>query len=246
MVINKFALTYFPNEPILNLQRFVKLVLAKQKEHELDMQVLYSEPKISLSRSGFSMMIQDNHFCYLFFPDEVKGSKILELYNNVSNLFGDLSDFAGVTNNLKLPWDGFDDEKFENLCYDIIYHSPQFDNRTIRKMGKSRSRDGGRDITVYTNERPGNAKKLFIFQCKFTKLGTSLTTQKVENISDTVIQYGGQGYGVMAPVLIDSTLYDRIDAICKTFKVESNNWSILEIERFIARHPKLRERHFGL
>jgi hypothetical protein len=49
----------------------------------------------------------------------------------------------------------------------------------------------------------------------------------------------------MTPVVIDSALYDRIDAISKKFNIESHNWSILEIERFIARHPKLRERHFG-
>lgn len=134
--------------------------------------------------------------------------------------------------------------KFETLCYDIIYHHPKFDNQTIRKMGKSRSRDGGRDIVVYTKERLGSPKKQFIFQCKFTKLGSSLTTQKVENISDTVVQYGAQGYGVMTPVVIDSALYDRIDMICKRHHIESDNWSILEIERFIARHPKLKERHF--
>lgn len=168
------------------------------------------------------------------------------VYGKVSTLFETVARFSGVNKDIQLSWDEFDDEKFENLCYDIIYHLPQFDNKTIRKMGKSRSRDGGRDITVYTNERPGNPKKLYIFQCKFTKAGTSLTTQKVENISDTVVQYGGQGYGVMTPVVIDAALYDRIDSICEKFKIESHNWSILEIERFIARHPKLRERHFGL
>jgi hypothetical protein len=111
-------------------------------------------------------------------------------------------------------------------------------------MGKSRSRDGGRDIVVYTNERPGISKKMYIFQCKFTKTSPSLSAQKVENISDTVVQYGAQGYGVMTPVLIDATLYDRIDAICNNFHIESDNWSGLEIERFIARHPNLRKRHF--
>lgn len=244
-LISKYAVDHLPVESISRTQRFIRFFLSKQKAYGLDLQKLYSKPKYLLSRSGYSMMIEDGLFTYLFFPESVKENKILDLYTEMSTVFGVLADFSGVNKDIKLPWDNFDDEKFENLCYDIIYHSPQYDGNTIRKMGKSRSRDGGRDITVYTNERPGNPKKLYIFQCKFTKVGTSLTTQKVVNISDTVAQYGGQGYGVMTPVVIDSALYDRIDEICRRSSMESHNWSTLEIERFIARHPKLRERHFG-
>jgi hypothetical protein len=200
--------------------------------------------KYLLSRSGLSIIVDDGYFRYVFFPDQIKSNKIASLYNDMSTIFGFVGEFAGVTKSVNLSWENFDDEKFESLCYDIIYHNPKFDNQTIRKMGKSRSRDGGRDIVVHTKERPGSPKKMFIFQCKFTKAGSSLTTQKVENISDTVVQYKAKGYGVMTPVVIDSALYDRIDAICDNFKIESDNWSILEIERFISRHPKLKERHF--
>lgn len=240
----KHAVVLLPVNAILQAQRFVRYFLLKQKPNAFTAYNFLPEPKHLLSHSGYSMMIDDGMYVYLFFPESLRENRIHDLYKETAVLFESLANLSGVSKEIKLSWAGFDDEKFESLCYDIIYHSPQFDNTTIRKMGKSRSRDGGRDITVYTNERPGKAKKLYILQCKFTKVGSSLTTQKVENISDTVMQYGAQGYGVMSPVVIDATLYDRIDDICEKFKIESRNWSIFEIERFIAGHPALKQRYF--
>lgn len=202
--------------------------------------------KYLLSVSSSFLIVEDGNFRFVFFPNQVKSNKIASLYERLSVVFGNLGLLTGVSANISLPWDVLDDEKFENLCYDIIYHHPKFDNGTIRKMGKSRSRDGGRDIVVYTNNIPGQPRKMYIFQCKFTKSGSSLTTRKVENISDTIVQYKAQGYGLMTPVLIDSALYDRVDSICQHFDIESDHWSVLEIERFIARHPRLKERHFRL
>lgn len=48
---------------------------------------------------------------------------------------------------ISCPWHQLDDEQFEQLCYDIITkkHHPI----EIHKIGKSRSRDGGRDIVFY-------------------------------------------------------------------------------------------------
>lgn len=266
-----YGVVYFPFSQLLQAKNFVVSVLRKpaleedldieeewndnllthssdadyvEEHYGIDISAGESRAKYLLSQSGLSIIVEAGSFRYVFFPEQIKANKISVLYNQMSTILGFIGEFAGITKNVNLSWDNFDDEKFEILCYDIIYHNPKFDNKTIRKMGKSRSRDGGRDIVVYTNERPGTPQKMYIFQCKFTKVGSSLTTQKIENISDTVVQYGAQGYGVMTPVVIDAALYDRIDDICARFKIESDNWSILEIERFIARHPILKERHF--
>jgi hypothetical protein len=262
---DQYGVVYCPFSQLLHAQSFVNTVLRKvdvydeirddlltysptedylKERYGIDISVNTQQTKYLLSRSSQSIIVEDKHFRYVFFPEQIKGNKIAALYSEMSQIIGFVGGFAGVTRSVALSWEKFDDEKFENLCYDIIYHHPKFDNQTIRKMGKSRSRDGGRDIVVYTKERPGFPKKLYIFQCKFTKVSSSLTTRKVFNIADTVTQYKAQGYGVMTSVVIDSALYDRIDAICGTFKIESDNWSILEIERFIARHPNLKERHF--
>lgn len=257
---------YFPFNLLLTVRKFTDLVFRGDNSHAIwdDTLLTYSDrveflensehsdwfvkpPKITyrLSRSLLVIIADDEPFRYIYFmPKQLAGNKLLSLYDKISVVFGRLGELAGVTKNIELPWEKLDDEKFENLCYDIIYHSQRYDNDTIRKMGKSRSRDGGRDIVVYTRQRPGVPKKMYIFQCKFTRTGSSMTTQKVENISDTVLHYHAQGYGVMTPVVIDAALYDRIDGICVRLKIESDNWSGLEIERFLARHPNLRERYF--
>jgi hypothetical protein len=262
---HQYGIVYFPFSQLLRAKKFVAKVIRKldtdeetneyfqtyspkaediMERYNISLSIIIPFQKYLLSRSSLSIIVEDRHFRYVFFPEQVKGNKITALYNQISTIFGFVGEFAGVIRSVNLSWENFDDEKFESLCYDIIYHHPKFDNQTIRKMGKSRSRDGGRDIVVHTKERPGSPRKMFIFQCKFTKVGSSLTTRKVNRISDIIVQYRAQGYGVMTPVVIDSALYDRIDAICCEFKIESDNWSILEIERFIARHPNLKKRHF--
>ncbi len=263
-LVHKHAVVYFPFGPLLHAKNFVGEVLSSDTDEGVSASLLtYSPtvdeveelrginlratttpPKYLLSRSGFSIIVEDGQYRYIFFPEQIEGNRKTALYEAVSAIFTCVAECAGVTRSVDLSWDGFDDEKFESLCYDIIYHDPRFDNQTIRKMGKSRSRDGGRDIVVYTRGRLGSPKKMYIFQCKFTQVNSSLTAHKVQNISDTIVQYNAHGYGVMTPVVIDSGLYDRIDDICDRYKVENTNWSVLEIERFIARHPNLKERYF--
>jgi len=131
------------------------------------------------------------------------------------------------------------------VCFDVIYHNPKFDNSTIRKMGKTRSRDGGRDIVVHTHSRPGKTAKKYIFQCKYQQSGTSLPGSKVQDISDTIIQYGAAGYGIMTNVVIDSTLYDKLDGISKTLTVQVEDYSVYKLERILACYPQIKRRHFS-
>ena len=151
---------------------------------------------------------------------------------------------SGMGVNVACDWEQLDDEQFEQLCYDIIYYNPKFDTATIRKMGKSRSRDGGRDIEVHTRSRPGYLPEKYIFQCKLLTTGSSLTGKKLGSVSDVIDQYGAKGYGVMTNVVIDSTLYDRFDAIQQNRGLEFDHWSVFELERFLARHPSVKKRYF--
>jgi len=147
------------------------------------------------------------------------------------------------TSSIALDWSLFDDEKFEELCYDLIYHNSKFDRNTIRKMGKSRSRDGGRDIEVYTKEKPGVKPLKYIFQCKLTKPNNSMGISNIGSISDVIDHYGADGYGVICNCYIDSSLYDRLDGISKNRNKEIDTWSKFEVERFIARRPLLKARY---
>jgi hypothetical protein len=112
-------------------------------------------------------------------------------------------------------------------------------------MGKSKSRDGGRDITVEESQffSLGFPKK-YIIQCKLVKSGNSLSGSKINNISDTIDQFEAEGYIVMTNGVIDPTLFDKLDAIAKKKKIKKDTWSKFEIERFLARRPDIKKRYF--
>src|SRR3546814_3804181 len=143
---------------------------------------------------------------------------------------------------LACDWHGLTDEHFEQLCYDIILTMPRFDPDTIRKHGKSRSRDGGRDIEIFDMPRPGEDRpRKWIFQCKLVSGKGSLSATKVVDIGDLLDHYDVGGYGIMTSAPIDATLYDKLDAVWNRRGVEKVAFSRLELERALARNPVLRE-----
>ncbi len=199
-----------------------------------------------LSEYGDHILVRDEKCSYLFFDtDKLNHMELISLGDRLSVLFRTTANLAGIHVEIKCPWEQLDDEKFEKLCYDIIYHNPKFDNSTIRKMGKSKSRDGGRDIVVNTHPRPGYQSEKYIFQCKYLKPGSSLTATKVIDISDTIEQYDAQGYGIMTSVVIDATLYDKLDRISARKDIETQEFSVYELERILARYKNIKQRHFN-
>lgn len=150
-----------------------------------------------------------------------------------------------VTATAKFDWTSITDDAFENLCFDIIYAHPKFDSDTIRRFGKTRSRDGGRDIEISERTvRFGDRPRKWIFQCKLVTSGSSLGKGKVQDVGDLLAQYSANGFGVMTNVPIDATLYDKLDAICMPRGVEQINMSRLEIERTLVANPALRKKYF--
>ncbi|WP_397451824.1 hypothetical protein [Pseudomonas sp. NA-150] len=161
-------------------------------------------------------------------------------------LFSSFDDNIDSPSAISLPWEKLDDEAFEQICYDIIYHNSKFDNKTIRKLGKSRSRDGGRDIVVHTVAKLGERPRKYIFQCKFSLPTKTIGISNIGSITDTIEQYGAEGYGIMCNCYIDASLYDRLDAIAEHRKMNTETWSKFEVERFIARRPTIKARHFEI
>lgn len=165
--------------------------------------------------------------------------------DEVAGLLDGLSAAAGLSDRLNLDWASLTDERFEQLCYDVIYSDPNFDADTIRKYGKSRSRDGGRDIEVREVRRwPSGKPRKWIFQCKLVTNDSSLGATKLVDVGDMLDHYGAQGFGVMTSALIDATLYDKLDGICKKRKVMQRHFDVLKLERTIARHPGIRKLYF--
>ncbi|MEQ9549751.1 MAG: hypothetical protein RIM23_09050 [Coleofasciculus sp. G3-WIS-01] len=203
--------------------------------------------KIFLSREGEVLILCDNVAQYIFFNDTHKKLKheiLAEYLTLLSKTYEYFRIIVGKPTEIACPWNTLDDEKFEELCYDIIYtyYKP---GKNIKKMGKSRSRDGGRDITFNTPTRAGKSSVKWIVQCKLIKDGSSLTKKKLTDVSDTVAQYGAGGFCVMTSGVIDSALYDKLEAIADQTSIETDEWSRLEIERFLAKHPEIKYRYFS-
>jgi hypothetical protein len=114
-------------------------------------------------------------------------------------------------------------------------------------MGKSKSRDGGRDIVVYTNSQPGDSTKKYIIQCKLLQKSSSLTKSIMKNVSNVIMEYEADGYMIMTNAVIDSGLYDMLDSFNRNPKMKTDtkiNYSKLELERYLVGHNKIKQRYF--
>ncbi len=193
--------------------------------------------------SDFCVVSTESAQIVLFDIEQVKGNESRKFIDATKQLLSSLEDELVVDSDVCVDWSGFNDEMFEQLCYDIIYHSSKFDRNTIRKMGKSRSRDGGRDIVVFTRPIAAGKPRKYIFQCKLSRRESSINTSNVGSVSDVIDQYGAEGYGLMCNCYIDSTLFDRLDGISSNRRIEVETWSGFEIERFLSRRPVLKQRY---
>lgn len=170
---------------------------------------------------------------------KIFAATVVDLSINVNRILG-------ISDNQHLDWQLIDDEAFETLCYDLIYAHPAFDHETIRKMGHSRSRDGGRDIIVWTQPVAyRQPSKKFVFQCKLVTSKKSLGKRDVPDIGDMLEQYCAEGFGIMTSATIDATLFDAADAICERRSLSQKHFSVFEIERFLNQRPELRRKFFG-
>tara|TARA_R110002051_G_scaffold31482_3_gene71685 strand:- start:7315 stop:8775 length:1461 start_codon:yes stop_codon:yes gene_type:complete len=206
-----------------------------------------TETEYYLSKYADILIIRDTFFTFVFFLHDAKlrTNEIKEIRSKLNPLHSILGNVIGAKNHYNIDWTQVDDEQFEHLCYDIIYDHPKFDERTIRKMGKSRSRDGGRDITVMTKSINASDPELHIFQCKLLSVSSSLTRTKVNDAANVILHYDAKGYGVFTNVLIDSTLYDMLDGFTNSIEIHTReNWGKLELEKLLNDNDYLRNKYF--
>ncbi|MGO7274695.1 hypothetical protein ACCT18_05275 [Rhizobium ruizarguesonis] len=199
-----------------------------------------------IDTSGRLIIVDDGHFRHLLYDTKALNlDEIKSLFSAIGKVTGSLGEIIGLADNPSCEWGSLSDEQFEQLCYDVIYNHPLFNAETIRKYGKSRSRDGGRDIEVYDIPRiPGAQPRKWIFQCKLVTGAASLSATKLIDVGDMFDHYGVEGFGVMTSAPIDATLYDKLDAVCGKRKVQQMNFSVLELERELLTKPLIRQRYF--
>lgn len=199
-----------------------------------------------LHETGTLVFVNDGHFLHFLYdvrPAHLQTAKALREAS--AQLTDELSTVTGAALPFKCDWTNLDDEAFEELCYQLIFDNPKFNSDTIRKLGKSRSRDGGRDIVVYeASVGVRVTPRMWIFQCKLVTTGSSLGATRLTDIGDMLEQYGAQGFGVITSAQMDATLYDKLDAICSKRRVEQYHLSVMELERALGRNRRVRQKFF--
>ncbi|MGR9461161.1 restriction endonuclease (plasmid) [Rhizobium leguminosarum] len=197
-----------------------------------------------LHETGTLVFVNDGHFLHFLYdvrPAPLQTAKVLREAS--AQVTEELSTATGAAPSLHCDWTSLDDEAFEELSYQLIFDNPKFNSDTIRKLGKSRSRDGGRDIVVY-EATMGVKPRKWIFQCKLVTNGSSLGATRLTDVGDMLEQYGAQGFGVITSAQMDATLYDKLDSICAKRGVDQYHLSVLELERALGRNRRVRQKFF--
>lgn len=209
-----------------------------------------SSPAVLIGEFGTRALLRCDGFSVLFMNlNPMDPKERLSYAEYLLGLEVSVRDGEPPTSLISIPWSRIDDERFEQLCFDYLFAHPEFDKERIEKIGKSRSRDGGRDIVAWTIPRwhPHRPAEKFIFQCKHIGAEASLTPRHLQAIGDTIEQYGAHGYGIMCSGYIDATLHDRVDAIVNHRRLApTRKLDRFHLERFLARRPHLVHRYFGV
>ncbi len=199
-----------------------------------------------LHETGTLAFVNDGYFLHFLHdirPAQLQMAKALREAS--AQMAEELSTATGAAAFLEYDWTSLDDEAFEELCYQLIFDNPKFNSETIRKLGKSKSRDGGRDIIIHeATIGPWVEPKKWIFQCKLVTNGSSLGATRLTDVGDMLEQYGAQGFGVITSAQMDATLYDKLDAICTKRRVDQYHLSVLELERALGRNRRVRQKFF--
>nr|WP_281719645.1 hypothetical protein [Nitrosomonas nitrosa] len=202
-----------------------------------------------IDATGSFIIVERLGFRHLLYDIEptLSPPAVQRLSDHVGAAAAKLNASSGMPANTKCDWSKLSDDDFELLCYDLICALPQFDADTVRKLGKSRSRDGGRDIEALEASRylgDIHKRRKWIFQCKLIKSGSALGGSRVVDIGDMLERYKAGGFGVLTSTLIDATLYDKLDELCGNREIAQFNRSVLELERDLARFPSIRRKYF--
>lgn len=220
--------------------------MKRRNKYDDNINIDENKLKYQVSEFGDLIIVEYNEFLYVFFSNDILTfEEIKSLHAFLYPAYSKVQNLINISISEKYNWFELNDDTFEELCYDVLYCHPHFDSKTIQKMGKSRSRDGGRDIVIKTKKTPTREQELYIFQCKYFAETTSLSASKISNAGNVIMQYGAKGYGVFTTTVIDSTLYDMLDGFKKNMSIDTSFcWSKYELERHLNRYQMIKNKYF--
>ena len=219
-----------------------KVNTRKKKRYIIDPALL----SFKVSELGDLVLASYKGFNHIFFGNtSLPFEDIKELNAHLYPAFSKTQNLIEKSISNNCNWQELNDDTFEELCYDLLYCHSKFDSSTIKKMGKSKSRDGGRDIVIKSKKTPTAEPELYIFQCKFLSESTSLSAAKMGSAANVIMQYGAKGYGVFTTTVIDATLYDMLEGFKRNQGIDvSDTWSKYELARYLNRHSIIKNKYF--
>jgi hypothetical protein len=193
---------------------------------------------------------KEHSFQYVVFSDSfivLKTKEVRQFTRSFQDIVGDLLDRSGDSIRKKCNWSTLNDERFEILCYELVRRDGRFEKEQTKKMGVSRSRDGGRDIITKSIIRAGQLspeRQSWIIQCKFSVRRKSLGRDDVR-ISDLIDEFNPSGIIIATNMLIDAGTYDKYERIQQNRGVTIECWDGLYMERCLNRNPDLFEMYMA-
>lgn len=264
LVVNSHVILFFPEDAYRQARQCVNWIYRKavnQNVYEASdpLEPNYLATKeitlIMASEEGSVLVVTDSVACYIFIQDDnsavqcqrpVTDMALRAYLGQLESILEHFAEYLGIQVKTECPWDQLNDEQFEELCYHLLSNSERFDPDSVKKLGKSRSRDGGRDFVANTRKQFGQKPAKWIFQCKLLTKAKSLGANRIQ-VSDLIDQYGAQGYCIITNVSIDATLHDKLDAIAANKRIDVDKWDVYHLERLLAspRNRNIRQRYFG-
>ena len=193
---------------------------------------------------------KDDTFKYITFRDyfEVLTRKQIDsMADGFRDMLTDLLSKGTGSAKLNCDWKCFDDEKFEMLCYDLVLQDRRFVPDKTKKMGKTRSRDGGRDIVTESASHAGQkhrSSNKWIIQCKFSKKLKTLGRNAIQ-LSQLIDEYLPEGVIIATNTLIDAGAYDSYEKIGQNRKVKIEFWDGLQLPRKISTNPDIHAQYWS-
>lgn len=170
--------------------------------------------KYYLSDNGDILLMDYGSLTIVYFDFlSVSGEQLLDIYHAEQDAISTLAKLVRDRAAISYQWKSLNDDTFQSLCQKLLCRISRFRDARIEPVGKTRSRDGGRDFLIYTTERPGLHATKYIVQCKYKEDNGSLTRSKMGDIGTTIAQYDADGYIVMTNGILDATLIDSLEGL---------------------------------
>lgn len=205
--------------------------------------------KYYLSDDGDIFLMDYGSLAIVYFDfSPVSGEQLLNIYHAEQETISTLAKLVRERAAISYQWENLNDDTFQSLCQKLLCRISRFRDARIEPVGKTRSRDGGRDFLIYTTERPGIPAMKYIVQCKYKKDNGSLTRSKMGDIGTTIGQFNADGYVIMTNGLLDATLIDSLEGFSNNHRFQTDiscQYTRTQLEHYLDLNPDMAQ-EFGL